>query len=280
MRPAYAPISHACLEAGAADAHDARPGGGPGCASSRLRFSLKNRGASISSISGSGKGFGRQDFEGCWHNSITWHSTCAHIARARAHGFPGPMAHGPMAPGPWPHGLAPCAWKFYQLADCKGLSACRSLPAPPTPPMPPWPPSRMAPPPSTPLLAPRMTSGRPESLRPLRAPRPTWPPWTHGSPGPMAHGPMTPGPMVRSSWPQGPWSHDPMPLDPGPIALSADFKERHTCPPAPLFVVGGQIAHHRGFVSLWGPGGRASAASAAPERVSGGRISKDAGITP
>ena len=28
LRPAYAPISHACLEAGAADAHDARPGGG------------------------------------------------------------------------------------------------------------------------------------------------------------------------------------------------------------------------------------------------------------
>ena len=28
------PISHAWLEAGAADAHDARPGGGPGCASS------------------------------------------------------------------------------------------------------------------------------------------------------------------------------------------------------------------------------------------------------
>ena len=43
---------------------------------------------------------------------------------------------------------------------------------------------------------------------------------------------------------------------------------------------GGQGAHHRGFVSLWGSGGRASAASAAPERVSGGRISKDAGITP
>ena len=40
---------------------------------------------------------------------------------------------------------------------------------------------------------------------------------------------------------------------------------------------GGQGAHHRGFVSLWGPGGRASAASVAPERVSGGRISKDAG---
>ena len=56
---------------------------GPGCASSRLRFSLGTRGASISSISGSGKGFGRQDFEGCWHNSITWHSTCAHT-RARA----------------------------------------------------------------------------------------------------------------------------------------------------------------------------------------------------
>ena len=58
---------------------------GPECASSRLRFSLGTRGASISSISGSGKGFGRQDFEGCWHNSITWHSTCAHTrARARA----------------------------------------------------------------------------------------------------------------------------------------------------------------------------------------------------
>ena len=42
----------------------------------------------------------------------------------------------------------------------------------------------------------------------------------------------------------------------------------------------GQGAHHRGFVFVWGPGGRASAASAAPERVSGGRISKDAGITP
>ena len=62
-----------------------RPGGGPGCASSRLRFSLGTRGASISSISGSGKGFGRQDSEGCWHNFITWHSTCAHTrARPRA----------------------------------------------------------------------------------------------------------------------------------------------------------------------------------------------------
>ena len=61
LRPAYAPISHACLEAGAADAHDARPGGGQGCASSRLRFSLGIRRASIGSISGSrgegGRGF-------------------------------------------------------------------------------------------------------------------------------------------------------------------------------------------------------------------------------
>ena len=61
LRPAYAPISHACLEAGAADAHDARPGGGQGCASSRLRFSLGIRGASIGSISSSwgegGRGF-------------------------------------------------------------------------------------------------------------------------------------------------------------------------------------------------------------------------------
>ena len=32
LRPAYAAVSHACLEAGAADAHDARPGGGQGCA--------------------------------------------------------------------------------------------------------------------------------------------------------------------------------------------------------------------------------------------------------
>ena len=53
LRPACAPISHACLEAGAAYAHDAPPGGVQGCASSRLRCSLGMRGASISSISGS-----------------------------------------------------------------------------------------------------------------------------------------------------------------------------------------------------------------------------------
>ena len=63
-------------------AHDARPGGGQGCASSRLRFSLGIREASIGSISGSwgGGGLGRQDFEGRCRPHIRLH---AH-ARARA----------------------------------------------------------------------------------------------------------------------------------------------------------------------------------------------------
>ena len=49
----------------------------------------------------------------------------------------------------------------------------------------------------------------------------------------------------------------------------------HAWRPEPLMLMmrgraGGQGAHHRGFVSLWGPGGRASAASAARGGRGGG----------
>ena len=62
-------------------------------------------------------------------------------------------------------------------------------------------------------------------------------------------------------------------------------KVMHAWRPEPLMLMmrgraGGQGAHHRGFVSLCKRASAASAASAAPERVLGGRISKDAGITP
>ena len=108
----------------------------------------------------------------------------------------------------------------------------------PAHPNPPWPRSRMAPCPSTPGSWPHgpiaLSADFQGPRAPLRPPRP-WAPLT---------------PWSCSSWPQGPWSHDPMPLDPGPIALSADLKGRHTCPPAPLFVVGGGCASSRLRFSL------------------------------